>query len=252
MWCDNDDPSRSVFCFRYYRPLYSLSQTSISLRCFWHRSFVVWAFRLWLSTIGVQDVRMLPSVSQRAQSLVLSSSFFSLHLSPLFIETQSVSNQSFCRWHTTISLLSSWSGTRRCPDHAGMHLWHEDLDFTFSEDYKKFGTLQRNGSSNHTDVIMCNFFFIIIKLFIGYWSKPEQITNCQLSQSLLRLILCQPLWPSVYTPSRQLHSSADTRTLCIPIFRQKPLANFLLYCSNGFPNLLTSVTFSPPMPSKLR
>ena len=50
---------------------------------------------------------------------------------------------------------------------------------TFSEDYKKFRTLTRNWSSNHADVIMTrNLFF---KLSIGYRSKPESITNCQIS-----------------------------------------------------------------------
>ena len=42
--------------------------------------------------------------------------------------------------------------------------------FTFSENYKKFRTLQRIWSSNHEDVVMCNLFF---KLFIGYQFKPE-------------------------------------------------------------------------------
>ena len=42
--------------------------------------------RLWLWTIGVQDLRVFPSVSHRAQLLVLSSSFFTLHLSPLWLK----------------------------------------------------------------------------------------------------------------------------------------------------------------------
>ena len=42
--------------------------------------------RLWLWKIGVQDLRMFPSVSHRAQFLVLSSSFFTLHFSPLWLK----------------------------------------------------------------------------------------------------------------------------------------------------------------------
>ena len=36
----------------------------------------------------------------------------------------------FCRRHTTTSLLSCSSDARRCPDHADMHLWPENLDDT--------------------------------------------------------------------------------------------------------------------------
>ena len=65
---------------------------------------------------------------------------------------------------------------------------------------------------------------------------------------------------TVYTPSRQLRSSADERTLRIPHVRTKPFGQhcfsyvllFLLRApSNGIRSLLTSVIFSPPLSSKL-
>ena len=55
--------------------------------------------------------------------------------------------------------------------------------FTFSEDYRKFRTLQRNWFSNHGDVIMCNLFF---KLFIG--SGPSQ-NRLQIVNYLSQLLL---------------------------------------------------------------
>ena len=42
--------------------------------------------------------------------------------------------------------------------------------FTFSEDNRKFSTLQRNCFSRHINVTTCNLF---CKLFTGYCSKPE-------------------------------------------------------------------------------
>ena len=51
------------------------------------------------------------------------------------------------------------------------------------------------------DVIMCHLFF---KLFARYRSKPEQITNCQLSVTISPLAHPQPNVPtfSLCTPSR--------------------------------------------------
>ena len=60
---------------------------------------------------------------------------------------------------------------------------------------------------------------------------------------------------TVYTPSRQLCSSADTQTLCTPHTKIKTFGQLSFsYCApkqwnSPFP---ISVTFSPPLPSKLR
>ena len=59
---------------------------------------------------------------------------------------------------------------------------------------------------------------------------------------------------TVYTPFRQLRSSADTRTLRIPHVETNTfgLRSFSYSAPNyGILSLLTFVTFSPPMPSKL-
>ena len=84
--------------------------------------------------------------------------------------------------------------------------------------------------SNHAGVIMCNLFF---KHFIGYLSKPEKITNCQLSftassqshhlSTSLTFSRCTHL-------PRQLRSSADTRTLRIPLVKSQ---TFLWLCSKA-------------------
>ena len=69
------------------------------------------------------------------------------------------------------------------------------------------------------------------KFFTGYRSKPKYTTNCQLSvtTSLIRFAACLSELLIAYTPSRQLRSSADTRTLHIPqvtamIFGQSSLS----------------------------
>ena len=59
---------------------------------------------------------------------------------------------------------------------------------------------------------------------------------------------------SVYTPSRKLRSSADTRMLRIPVLEQKHSTNAVsptVLLSNGIRSVLRSVTFSPLMSSKL-
>ena len=59
---------------------------------------------------------------------------------------------------------------------------------------------------------------------------------------------------SVYTPSRKLRSSADTRMLRIPVLEQKHSTNAVpptVLLSNGIRSVLSSVTFSPLMSSKL-
>ena len=97
---------------------------------------------------------------------------------------------------------------------------------------------------------MCNLFF---KLFTVYRSKPEQTTDCQLSVTTSSSD-SPPSYlsdlPIVYTPSRQLRSSTDTRTLRIPrMIKLKSLANSLsltpvtVLQSNGILSLLTSFTF---------
>ena len=54
---------------------------------------------------------------------------------------------------------------------------------------------------------------------MGYWSKPDQMTNCQyLSQLLLQLISCVFLWPH-FIPL-QTH-----KYFVSPMLEQKPLAN---------------------------
>ena len=88
----------------------------------------------------------------------------------------------------------------------------------------------------------------------GYWSKPEQTTNCQLSvtvSSLTNLVphltssLCAPLPDSLVL--WQTH-----RYFASQILKQKPLASTLsLYQSKGIISLLMPVTFSLPMLLKL-
>ena len=59
---------------------------------------------------------------------------------------------------------------------------------------------------------------------------------------------------TVQGPSRQLPPSADTWILRIPMLQQKPFDKSVFPIalqSNGDRSLLTSVTFSPPMPSKI-
>ena len=95
-------------------------------------------------------------------------------------------------------------------------------------------------TSGHTkdSWVMCSFF---CKPFTGYRSNPEQTTNCQLSVTILiSCISCFSDLLTVYTPSRQLHLSADTMmdTLYRSCYRKiKKIKNwptpFLLLCSKA-------------------
>ena len=63
-----------------------------------------------------------------------------------------------------------------------------------SADNRKFRTLWQNWLPKHANIIMCNLFF---KRIIGYWSKPEQTSNFELSVTISSMTPFLPisLWP---------------------------------------------------------
>ena len=126
--------SQSVFWFRYYRSSYSLPQTSVSLWHFWNSSSVVWILpHCWDSDCDCHWPELKTCgclVSHRAQFLVLSSSFFILRLSVLWLKLILSPSSLLLMTHVSYSVLSSWSDTHQCLDHADRHLWRQDLDDT--------------------------------------------------------------------------------------------------------------------------
>ena len=86
----------------------------------------------WTQTVTVND-RITCRCFLRCPT-GLSSWSYPLHsllcTSLLFVWNSFCLQPVFCWWHTTTSLLSSWSGACHCPDHADTHLWCENLDDT--------------------------------------------------------------------------------------------------------------------------
>ena len=131
-----------------------------------------------------------------------------------------------------------------------------DTVFVLSRlDYRKFRTLKWNWFPVHVNVTMCFLFLQAL-----HWLLVQARIDYKLS------VICRNFFsdssPSdlsdlrtVYTPSKQLRSSEDARILRIPHVKKKNLLPQLfptVFRSNGILSLLTSVTFNPLMPSKLR
>ena len=69
--------------------------------------------------------------------------------------------------------------------------------FTFSVNYKTFRSMQRNRFSKLATVIMYMLPISSSRIFTGYLSKPDLMTNCRLSVTTSSLINFLPsLWPS--------------------------------------------------------
>ena len=67
------------------------------------------------------------------------------------------------------------------------------------------------------------------------------------------LVPCLSLWLCLYTSSTQVCSSADTQTLHIPYVKAETFgqcSSLIVLQSSGILSLLTSVMFSPPVPSE--
>ena len=85
------------------------------------------------------------------------------------------------------------------------------------------GSLQQNWFSKHANMIMCNLF---CKLLIGSWS----IGSCHNFSDSCPAYFSDLL--TVYTPSRQLRSSADTWILHVPHVRTKTFGQHRFsYCA---------------------
>ena len=166
-----------------------------------------------------------------SQGAVLGPILFILYsalLSPL-IKTHSVFNQSVCLWHTTSSLMPSWSDTRHCSDHADMHLRRDDLDETKQTEsgwrqteavrVKSNRTIPPNAQPTSLRVGSADSPFTTCARNLGFkisdnMSLDKHILNVCRSAYLSDLL-------TVYTPSRQLRSSADTRALRIAHVKTK-------------------------------
>ena len=90
----------------------------------WFESYFTGRLRLWPLMARTEDQWDVFFSVPQGTVLGPTSVFSALHLSALWLKF-SLRQPVFCRGHTATSVLSSWSDTRHCLDHADMHLWHK-------------------------------------------------------------------------------------------------------------------------------